>query len=265
MALGMQLGRVTGRCWWDFPNLLAVLAVVVGLIQAWPTSAGEASYVLSRGQKYPLCREYLDNIRSLGLLNTVTFEWPVSQESRNLRKPKWQPIDAKDRLDIVEKIYRARRDGTLGPNPLSDDDTARAWERIRPAVLDEIASGVARLEQARVDFNNDGRAEQAFRYGRKVYSIGEKPVSATGEHTLWGYWYWFKGDAEALEEAWQPYSSLSLIHDMFFYKGRTYYSTYSTNTFRVGKLPDHVIYEPQATRGGLELSMTPICLFSHSE
>lgn len=242
------------------------LALPVALIAAFlgsPTDA-RASYKLESGAKYSLCRDFLKNLQTFPE-RTVAFEWPFDSKLKHFTRPKWQHVDAKSRLDIIEKIYEGLWYRRPDYRALSEDERAHFWpEKLRPKVLEEIDAGLAKLETARLDANNDGKAETAFRYGRRVHDVHENFGTPQGNRVLWGWWYWLGDDDEGVSNGWRLLLSLG-VYDLFFYKGRTYLGTLSVNdifSVKIGRtVPDYLIHEPLKTGTRENIALIPVCLF----
>ncbi len=169
-----------------------------------PIDSLAEGYILEKGKKYSLCREYLQNLQNFAVpqVGPVSFEWPIDPKLRNFSKPNWRPIDPKSWLDIVEKIYLGRVMRTPTYREMSDELKAQVWPKAKASVLEEIGRGLIRMETAPVDFNNDGKFEQAFRYGRKIHAVKETLTSQS--QPLVGWWYWFESDVAGVSSCSSP-------------------------------------------------------------
>lgn len=251
-------------------NITAFLrgSLSIGIAATFPfgvsisVAHGAPSYVLTQGKQYEVCREYLTNLQlRQPSAARVSFEWQISQQLKNLRKPNWKTIDAVARLDVVQGIVMSAFD--LSPPGRGATPEARSdyWDNQKVALLEEISRGTAKLESAQLDFDGDGVLDSAFRFGRRAYVIDEK--LAQGGNPLVGWWYWFEGNRPSAR-AFSKYIGPYRLYDSFLFKGRFYLSSYSSYLFNIGQVSDYLVFEPKSVRAGEDLAMVQVCTFRYT-
>ncbi len=227
------------------------------------TEGRAADYVLDIGKKYSLCREYLQNLRKIStpLDERLSFELPDNPKLKNFNKPKWQSIDPKSRLDIIEKIYRGKLRDTPKERAMSPEQRTQYWDTVLPKVLEEIDTDIVRMQAARIDFNNDGTPEDAFRYGRRIPTVTEKSNQAIEPSEFISWEYWFTGPDIRVEEGGRIYMS-HFNYNIFFYKGRTYFGAHDIYLF--GKAPPsrYIVFDSKNTGIG-GAALINVCHFRY--
>lgn len=122
---------------WAIRALVVMCWLSTGVI----AEAGE--YVITKGQRFELCRELAEN------LNTFKDEPPLlcglklNPKYTNFRFPKWEMMDVRENVEIVQMV--------LHSTPLSK------WNQER------IENRQLILQKGAVDINSDGRPNTVYR------------------------------------------------------------------------------------------------------
>jgi hypothetical protein len=208
-------------------------------------SAG--TFVLTRGKQYPLCRLYQKNLDALPQATMQAHEWPIDPKLKDLSKPHWQQIDAREHLDLIKKLY------IWAADPLKQLDEAAAdatWREEERDVMDLIVKGKVRLETARFDFDSDGHLDQVYRYYHPRNFLDSVPG---GADRIYGYWYiYFNDEDSRISENFRR--NFPRVFDSFFFRKRFYLVGWF-----VGEL---TVFEPSALRNVSQLLMQPVCDYS---
>lgn len=237
---------------------LAVSSTAV-LVLGTPADALAGRLELYDGQQLAVCRDYDEQLKSLGDLQPA-FEWPLNPEFKQFRKPTWQPLDPRQHLDAIKRIFEPPphdpkwRGATWRGKPwIWEQEWREGW---LPLITAAIESGEGRLEKADVDHDHDGKEETILRWGWKFYR-----AKLSGEE-LFGWQYGL--DDEALNKRFKKSVIISPRYDSFLYRDRFYLIWQPRSGFLINSKPPwgevHVL-EPKIIFSGEQLALVPVCKF----
>lgn len=131
-------------------NLRTVSGVMVSilwLLMADLATAGE--YVLVLGKGIEVCEAFLKNLNSFPNDPPMVCERKVNPKFPEFSKPTWQPLNALERLDLLEQIERLR------PSH-NEEEYIRNREKLLAWFKEHIANGTIRLAVTDLDIEQNG-------------------------------------------------------------------------------------------------------------
>lgn len=222
------------------------------------SSAAAGRLELYDGHQFAVCRDYDAQLQSLGELPPA-FEWPLNPEFKQFRKPTWQPLDPRQHLDAIKRIFEPPphdpkwRGATWRGEPWTWE---REWrEGWLPPIMAAIESGEGRLEKTEVDHDDDGKTETLLRWGWKFY-WAKLPT-----RRLFGWKYVFADDV--LQKRFKKSVSGLAILDSFLYQGRFYLIDHPSPVLIRPEPPwgEMWVLEPKRIFSGEQLALVSMCKF----
>lgn len=99
----------------------------------------------------------MKNLNSFPGAPPMVCERKVNPKFPEFSKPTWQPLDALERLDLLEQIERLR------PSH-NEEEYIRNREKLLAWLKDHIANGTIRLAVAEIDIEQDGAVETVLKH-----------------------------------------------------------------------------------------------------
>ena len=143
--------------------------------------ANAGSFTLTAGGQYALCREYAKNLMFFPEVSRDTYEWPLDATLKRFRKPKWQPVDARQHIDVIKTLYIWAADPNRKEGEAEDE---QKWRQREPMAFDLIRRGAAQLEATRLDFDNDGTSDEVYRYRHPINSAAAGQASDDHQNAI---------------------------------------------------------------------------------
>jgi hypothetical protein len=229
---------------WCLAASLGVLSLLL-----WPVQGYAGTFELTYGKQFALCRTFWKNLAAFPDLSETTYEWPLDSTITALTKPRWEPVEIRDNMDIVKTLYLWNYDPL---NTKSYEAMNRLWEHESHAVLEQMSSGSVRLDRARLDVDANGQVDTVYRYYHRI----AQPNSNTIQE--YGYWYLYFEDqnsqpAEGLRVHLEP----TLTYDSFFFNGRFYLIGWTNHVL--------VIFEPTTLPPLTQVALTSVCRFKYKQ
>jgi hypothetical protein len=226
----------------------------------WSGSAHSRTFELIYGKQFALCRAFQNNLAAFPDLSEKTYEWPLDPKLTDFKKPRWRPVDIRQRMDMIRMLHE------WNYNPLGDvgeDAPARekfansSWERDSHLIPDAIAKGLARLEGTRLDFDHDGTVDTVYRYFHQIPEVLRPQVATRGPTE--GYWYVYLDDgADKAFKPFQEYSRWDVLYDSFLYRGRFYLIAWQYGQLRISE-PHKFLHGTKASDA--DFALIEVCRF----
>lgn len=118
--------------------------------KSWEVGKGD----IVNGAKYPLCVDFLKNLNSLYETAPVC-EWKVNPAIKSLALPRWEEIDPKANLGLIEQLLK-------GGNAFTPPNENR-WQVLKPEILSRIDRGAVHMWQARISLTSNDKPELVVR------------------------------------------------------------------------------------------------------
>jgi hypothetical protein len=230
---------------------LAKRAIVVAFSTAAILLAGDAcagSFKLKHGNQFELCRESDAYIQSSPDLGVATTDWPLDTSLKDVKKPRWEPVDAMRNIDIIKVIYLYYTD------PQERSDLTETWSHWQPRVMPWISNGDAKLYKTTLDADNFGTDAILYRYSHP--DVRGRGASRATAQSSWYVLY----DAKTNQpmEQFRGFTGSLSAADAFFFKGQLYMISWDGDI-------EVAIFELAWVPVVREVALTAICAFSYSD
>ena len=103
---------------------------------------------------YPVCVDLLKSMNKL-CAEMPLCEWKVASSVTSLSLPRWEELDPREHLKLIQHIYQPSR---------TFDAPEEQWFPLRPDVLRNIQEGKACLWRTLIDVDRDGEKEYVVRF-----------------------------------------------------------------------------------------------------
>ncbi|WP_143762983.1 hypothetical protein [Ramlibacter tataouinensis] len=153
-----------------------------------PLASGSKSkhcYRLIEGQRYPLCRVYVNNLNHFCEDAALRCDFKVHPDFRkDLGRPDWEDVDPKKHLNLIAQWARAYFH--VPEECKGDCEEVRReknWQEFKVKLDAAINAGRVHLQRAMVDLNYDKKEEVVYRLGdrqciadhRDTFMPGQSP------------------------------------------------------------------------------------------
>lgn len=214
--------------------------------KSWEVGKGD----IVNGAKYPLCVDYLKNLNSLYKTYdeaAPTCEWKVNPAIKSLALPRWEEIDPKANLGLIEEQLTWR--GASHP-----PDKNR-WQILKPEILRRIDQGGVHMWQARIRLTSNNPPELVVRI-----DLGCTPIVVVGPD---GANYRAVGTSvlvvdEHTGKLDKRYEYVQGVAGVVLHDGKAYLLK-NHMAFDDGL----VLAEPFSARGEYEKGEITVCVFEH--
>jgi uncharacterized protein len=174
--------------------------------KSWEVGKGD----IVNGAKYPLCVDFLKNLNSLYEAAPVC-EWKVNPAIKSLALPRWEEIDPKANLGLIEQLLKG---GNVFTPP--NEET---WRMLKPEILSRIDQGGVHMWQARISLTSNDKPELVARI-----DLGCTPIDVVGPD---GATYRAKGVSvrvvdERTGKLDKRYDYLERVADVVLHDGKAY-------------------------------------------
>ena len=214
---------------------LAVLVLVPYL--ALGVEAAEAGrYLLEKGSRYQLCREYAATLAEAGNFAPDTWEWPVSPKFPDFHKPRWEVLEPAVNRDLILRLAQDRLSAKISLPEVRENNI----RLFRQSLKEGFGKGQVRLERTRVDLDHSGTTETLYRI-------------RLGEESAWGF-YLDKSEDIDLAARYHERALTNRV-DLFLYRGRAY--------LIVNHVYELSIVETQRVEPLNGLAAIPVCEFDY--
>lgn len=207
--------------------------------KSWEVGKGD----IVNGAKYPLCTAFLKNLNSHYKADHIS-EWTFNPAIKSLALPKWEKVDPKANLDLIEE--------TLTWSNLFKPDETR-WPILKPEVLSRIDQDLLAMKQTRIRLAND---ESPVLLVSIDFGSVARITAPSGETDSIGGRY-FRVIDESSRKLDKRYDYLPYADGVFFHEGKAYLVR---KYFGHGTLD---IEEPFSARGGYEKGSITVCVFEY--
>lgn len=217
-----------------------------------------AEYKLIKGRQFELCRTLEQNLNSFKDQPPMVCERKFNPRFKDFSVPKWEPLDPKANMDLLEQIYKEKILIGWGV-PRERVDTAwlhQAWEKRKPEVEQKIANRQLSLSKARFDLAHKGEQVTVL----KLVDDGCDPVKQFAfvnqpDPTF----HVFDENTGKVDPRYRD--TVNFTADAFFYQGRIRLATWSGNPNLKG--PELDVYETFWTLDEFGIKLHPVCTYRY--
>ena len=201
------------------------------------------------GKGIEVCEAYLKNVNSFPKEPPMVCERKLNPSMPDLKKPVWQPLDAKQHFDLMKEIDRVR-------HHVTKEEYGRFSEKYMPFLQQSVETGAIRLSVAELDVNEDGIPEEVLQYEN-----GEcDPLNESHFATPFGRTYLVLApDSTGIDEQKSKWFAVGGRLGLFLFKGQVFIDHWAGDlAFKKGQL-----------RALTPLSVvglgTKVCTYSYNE
>lgn len=158
---------------------------------------------------YPVCRDFLKSLNSFCDEPPPTCERKIHPKSKRLALPKWEELDPKEYLKVIEQMLNDNYENT------------QVWNPIPPITVENINHGKAHLWHAWVDLDHDGKREHVLRFDEG----GCNPIPPH-RRGFYGFNYRMSVVDERISRVDSRYNYVQTTRDVLLHDGRAYVLRY---------------------------------------
>lgn len=127
------------------------------LAQLIPSTVFAGDYKMILGKGIEVCEAYLKNLNSFPKEPPMVCERKLNPSMPDLKRPAWQPLEAKQNFELVKEIDRVM-------HHVAKAEYEQYSEKYMHFLKKGVETGVIQLSVAELDVNQDGTPEKVLQY-----------------------------------------------------------------------------------------------------
>jgi len=204
-------------------TLCANIAAATSLLLAIPV-AHAGRYELVKGKGVEVCEAYATNLNSFQLHEPMLCDRLVNPRFKELRKPKWEPLNFDKNLGLIVTV-----DKLLRPNYFAKPET------MVPSLRGNVEQDNYKYQLTIIDIDNDGKPEPVLRFVESCWPGSPRLGGAALVVLQQG-----KNDVDLKKSQLLAEGNLENydngIRDVFLHKGKTYFDIWFFRVVNRGQL-----------------------------